>query len=349
MNANHDRPVAALTAILVLSILMPGSPVAPAQELEQKPLFVQGVGGYNIYRIPSLIVTQKGTLLAFCEGREAGDSSDIDLLLRRSEDGGQLGAGRSCLGRRKKLCGNPCRLLTRIRESTGWLLTCDDSADSDQDLHEGPADTRRSYVRRSGRWPMPWTRLSKHSSTKRADWWWYATGPGVGIQLRREPHRGRLVIPCDHSSKEGGFASHIIYSDDHGASWQLGGIIPGGCNECQVVELADGSLMLNIRLQKHWPREAGIAISRDGGVTWSKMEPDPTLIDPVCQASLIRYSLASVWSRNRLLFSNPAQTVLSGQSSGERTRMTVRLSYDEGKTWPVSKTACMKGPSAYSV
>jgi len=152
--------------------------------------------------------------------------------------------------------------------------------------------------------------------------------------------------PCDYTDKNG-HGSHIIYSDDHGKSWQLGGSVSGGCNECQVVELADGRLMLNMRMQENGQGKRGVATSRDGGVTWSELKLDPVLIEPVCQASLLRYTLASTGGKNRLLFSNPASAPAPGQSRGDRVKMTVRLSHDEGRTWPVSK--CLHdGPSAYS-
>jgi sialidase-1 len=132
----------------------------------------------------------------------------------------------------------------------------------------------------------------------------------------------------------------VIFSEDHGATWQIGGVIQGGCNECQVVELADGTLMLNARMQQNSKRKRGVATSKDGGVTWSELRFDDALIEPVCQGSFLRYSRAADGDKNRLLFSNPASTK-------GRVNMTVRLSYDEGKTWPVAKSL-HAGPSAYS-
>ncbi len=327
-------------AATVLTVLLSGS--ASAGPLMQRSLFVQGQGGYNNYRIPALLTTQAGTLLAFCEGREGGDSSDIDLLVRRSEDGGATWAPKQVIWNEgRNVCGNPCPVQDRDTGVIWLLLTWNNSADSGKRLHEGTGkDTRRVYVCSSDDDGRTWSKpIEITATTKKEDWWWYATGPGVGIQLRQGPHKGRLVIPCDFTSKDT-YGSHVIFSDNHGATWQLGGVITGGCNECQVVELADGTLMLNARMQRNSGNKRGIATSADDGITWSALRFDDTLIEPVCQASLLRYSLATGGDKNRLLFSNPASTA-------DRIDMTVRLSYDEGRSWSVAKSL-HAGPSAYS-
>ena len=334
------------TVAILIALLVQGATAVP---LTQKALFVQGREGYNNYRIPALLTTQADTLLAFCEGREGGDSSDIDLLVRRSEDGGTTWASKQVIWNEgRNVCGNPCPVQDRDTGVIWLLLTWNDSTDSGKKLHNGTAkDTRRVYVCSSQDDGRTWSKpIEITATTKKIDWWWYATGPGVGIQLRQGAHKGRLVIPCDHTSKAG-FASHVIFSDDHGKSWQLGGSVSGGCNECQVVELADGTLMLNVRMQEDGQGKRGIATSEDGGLTWSELKLDPLLIEPVCQASFLRYTLASTHGKNRLLFSNPASAPSPGQSRADRVKMTVRLSYDEGKTWPVSKLL-HDGPSAYS-
>jgi sialidase-1 len=176
-------------------------------------------------------------------------------------------------------------------------------------------------------------------------------GPGRGIQTKA----GRLVIPstCWIAGGQPERSSRVIYSDDHGKAWQASAIGGRGTTESQVVELADGSLLLNMRLE---PGGIGkgyraIATSRNGGEAWEPQANETVLVDSTCQASLIRFTLAGqpfgagvsparAAGKNRLLFSNPA-------SSMSRSQMTVRLSYDEGKTWPVSKVV-YAGPSAYS-
>ncbi|MFO0952350.1 MAG: sialidase family protein [Isosphaeraceae bacterium] len=305
-------------------------------------VFTSGEGGYHTYRIPSLIVTQKGTLLAFCEGRKSGraDDGDIDLLLRRSEDGGRTWGPTTLVheegGSSPVTIGNPCPV---VDASTGtvWLTFCRNNNDV---LVTSSNDDGRT-------WAAPKT-ITK--SVKRPAWGWYATGPGVGIQLARGPHAGRMVIPCDHREPVAGkpvMFSHVFFSDDHGNTWKLGGTVDKHTDECQVVELADGELLINMR--NYWGRDGGrpdrgarraLARSRDGGATWSPLEFDATLIEPVCQASLIVVPRPSRPSENLLAFTNPASTK-------QRHALTLRMSGDGGKTWPV-KVAVEPGASAYS-
>jgi len=170
-------------------------------------------------------------------------------------------------------------------------------------------------------------------------WTWYATGPGHGIQLKNV----RMVIPCDHVvgknfNHQDRCYSHIIYSDDHGISWKIGGIIDEGTNECTVVQTVDDSLYINCR-SYYGKKKRVYARSSDNGNTFSKLAWDNVLIDPICQASLVRFTDEDNYGKNRVLFSNPAST--------KREKLTIRVSYDECKTWVVSKML-NKGPSAYS-
>jgi len=121
------------------------------------------------------------------------------------------------------------------------------------------------------------------TDVKQPDWTWYATGPGNGIQLRS----GRLVIPCDHNlAGDDSRHSHIIYSDDGGATWHIGGIAEAQTNESAVVELKDGSLLLNMR-SYHGKNRRAVQRSIDWGASWAPLRLDDALIEPVCQASMI--------------------------------------------------------------
>jgi sialidase-1 len=290
--------------------------------------------GYTSYRIPALIVSAKGTLLAFCEGRSAeSDTANIDILLRRSTDGGRTWSPRQTVwDAGGDVAGNPAPVVDR---STGviWLLMTSNPSTVPESLIVAGSDlgTRTVWITHSRDDGVTWAAPTEITRfVKRSDWTWYATGPGNGIQLKS----GRLVIPCDHYVR-GTRArhSHVIYSDDHGKSWQIGGVAEEGPNESAAAELADGSIVLNMR-SYHGKHRRAVARSRDGGVTWSPISFDEALIEPVCQASLIRAGKG-----NALLFSNPA--------SEKRENLTVRLSKDGGRTWTRSRVL-HAGPAAYS-
>lgn len=190
------------------------------------------------------------------------------------------------------------------------------------------------------------------------NWTWVATGPGVGIQLMVEPYAGRLVIPCDHRDEQpvnddsrNRCFSHVMYSDDHGLTWQLGGITEAGSYECQVIELSGGRLMLNGRMQQKSQGYRGVSLSEDGGMTWSSIRHDEELPEPICQAALIRAPLIDVPGSGQSdgwLFSNPAVRKVSGiDKNKQRRRLAVKLSQDEGETWEHEKVL-YAGPAAYS-
>lgn len=325
---------------VLFSLLAVNDACAAAETVDRTDVFVSGTNGYHTFRIPAVIATKKGTLLAFCEGRKTGrgDHGDLDLVLRRSTDGGKTWSPLQIVyeegGSRKITIGNPCPV---VDQSNGriWLPFCRDNDDVLMTYSDDEGKT----------WAKP---REITGDVKKSHWGWYATGPGVGIQLSRGPHRGRLVIPCDHKTKgkTATFYSHVTYSDDHGKTWQLGGIADKHTNECQVVELSDGRLMLNMR--NYWGRNGkvaerdkmrAVAYSNDGGATWGKLHFDRTQIEPICQASLITVP-NSTQSPALLLFSNPA-------SKTRRHRLTVRLSTDEGKTWSANRVL-HAGPAAYS-
>jgi sialidase-1 len=179
------------------------------------------------------------------------------------------------------------------------------------------------------------------ASTKKPEWTWYATGPGNAIQIRHGKYKGRLVVPCDHNLLVKGKSvkrSHCIFSDDHGKTWKISQPLGDNTNECAVVELADGRLLLNMR-SYHGKNRRAVSYSKDGGATWSPVTLDDALIEPVCQGNILRYRWPGDGKRGLIIFSNPA--------SKRRERMTIRLSHDEGKTWFLSRLV-YAGSSAYS-
>jgi sialidase-1 len=306
---------------------------------QQVDVYRSGQDGYFSYRIPSLLVTKRGALLAFCEGRKNSgrDTGDIDLLVKRSTDGGRTwGAPQVVADRGSDTVGNPCPVVERASGAI-WLalIVNPGNLNETQIKALAPGGTRTVWMTRSDDDGLTWAPAAEITrDVKDPDWSWYATGPGIGIQLRN----GRLVIPCDHwRTSTGASHSHVIYSDDRGRTWKLGGSAAEKTNECQVAELSNGALLLNMRSYAGRNRRA-VALSRDGGLTWLETHFDEALIEPVCQASLVRYP-KKTRGRYWLLFSNPADV--------KRDRMTIRLSQDDGATWPVSRPL-FEGPAAYS-
>lgn len=313
---------------------------------EESLLFVNGTEGYRAFDIPVLLTTE-GALLAFAEGRNGptgymgGDAGDIDIVLKRSLDGGKSWEPLSVVVRTgTDTDGNPAPVLDR-ETGTIWLLFCRNFGDRGEDLIiEGKAP-RTVWITSSRDNGETWDAPSEITeSVKDPGWTWYATGPAQGIQLES----GRLVVPCDHVLGSGaGYHdidtsiavlaelghAHVVYSDDHGASWHIGGIAPAGTNESQVVETSDGSLYFNCRNYVGERRRA-YSWSNDGGVSFHDHGWDESLPEPICQAGMIRFTDEKRHDKNRVLFSNPA-------SNSHRERMTVRISYDECRTWSAGK------------
>jgi len=320
---------------------------SPGAEPRLVTLFVSGQGGYHTYRIPALAVTTNGLVLAFCEGRKqsAGDSGEVDLLVKRSTDQGATWSTRQLIWHDAgNTCGNPCAVVDRDT-GTIWLLATWNRGDDReaQIITKTSKDTRRVFVLCSADDGRTWSGPQEITAqVKQGNWTWYATGPGSGIQIQHGPQQGRLVVPCDHIEADSRHLySHIVYSDDHGQSWRLGGSSPvDQVNECEVVELTGGKLMLNMRNYDRSQPSRQVCLSEDGGLTWKDQKSDAGLIEPLCQAAIARYRWPDRDNQGVLLFSNPA-------NNRERKGMTLRASFDEGKTWPASRVL-HGGPSAYS-
>ena len=318
--------------VLALSVLtLSTSPARAADSgaekgVQQVDVFQGGTGGYHTYRIPAIVLSSKNTLLAFCEGRKTSDddAGDIDLMLRRSSDGGKIWRPVQLVyeegGTAKITIGNPCPVVERTT-GTIWLPFC--------------RNNNRVFITKSTDDGLTWDKpveITQH--VKKPEWRWYATGPGHGIQLRS----GRLVIPCDcGDGRDKEQHSLVFYSDDRGQMWKLGGVTQSAMDECEVVELTDQSLLLCMRNYRDKNRRA-FAASGDAGLTWSKPTYHEQVYCPTCQASIQRYSPPPS-GKTRILYSGPG--------GPGRKSMTIRLSYDEGQTWPVAKVL-YAGSAAYS-
>ncbi|TFH50287.1 MAG: exo-alpha-sialidase [Bacteroidia bacterium] len=334
--------VNALFALISMSWMANGQTVADVV------LWKQGEGNHKNYRIPSVILTSQGSLLAFCEGREAGDAGDIDILLRRSTDNG-LTWGKEIVvwDDTSNTCGNPCPVVDHVTGRIWLFLTWNRGTDHERDIiNKRSTSTRLPYVCYSDDDGLTWSVPALMKGIKELSWGWYATGPGIGIQLQRSIYAGRLVVPANHSYDDPqsklqiapyGYGSHVIYSDDHGMSWHLSLPIRPGCNESQLTELGDGTLLMNMRSYNDMYCRA-VSMSTDGGSSWSQIEHDLSLVESKCQASLLEYGPFD--DGILYIFSNPAVPI-------GRKNLTIRASFDDCSSWSNSKLV-FSGPSAYS-
>ncbi|AOR34447.1 alpha-sialidase [Streptomyces fodineus] len=310
--------------------------------------YISGQGGYATYRIPAVVRTPRGTVLAFAEGRRDGmsDTGDIDVVVRRSTDGGcTWGPLTVVAAGHGDTRGNPAPVVDP-RTGAVVVVTCGNSGKvTEKQLVRGevPAELgRRVYVQRSrddGRRFTPPVDIT--AQVKRPGWYWYATGPGHAVALTRGRHAGRLLVPANHSAattagtgRERRYhGGHALYSDDGGRTWHLGftqtthdGVL--NTNETTAAQLTDGRLYFNARDQYgSAPGNRLDTYSSDGGTRLDRpYAVQPTLNDvPVVQGSVLQLS----GPHAPLLFSAPsvptARRALALWSSTNAGRTFTRL------------------------
>jgi len=314
--------------------------------------FRAGREGYASFRIPAVVRTAAGTLLAFCEGRvdSARDWGHIDIVVKRSTDGGQSwGPLKVAADNGTGLAGNPAPVVL----DTGRILLVHvrSAASASEDLilrgKVSDADGRRVWVQHSDDDGVTWSAPKDITAqVKKAGWRWYATTPGHAIQLGT----GRVVVPANHSlpptgtdvGNEGKYNSgHCLLSDDRGATWSIGYLDENtdgyvNVNETTAAELPDGRVYFNTRNDSPSPGNRADAHSEDGGRTLKvPFRPQAGLAGPVCEGSLLQLRDPDV-----LIFSGPALP-------DGRALMTIRASADGGRTWRPVHTADGL-PAAYS-
>ncbi|MEV7995533.1 sialidase family protein [Streptomyces sp. NPDC086077] len=352
---------AAVLVPLVFSPFTVTLPASAARCTSSVP-YAAGTGGYLAYRIPAAVTTGKGTVLAFAEGRRGGssDSGDIDVLVRRSLDGGcTWGPLTVVAAGNGNTRGNPAPVVDPRTGDVVLLTSYNSGAVTEAQIMRGevtPEQSRRVFVQRStddGRTFSPPQEITR--SVKRAGWRWYATGPGHAVALTRGPHAGRLVVPANHSvappagSPDTGeepryYGAHALYSDNGGATWRLGFVDDSydgydNANESTAAELPDGTLYFSARDQHG--TSAGHRLdscSSDGGRTLDRpYKVQPTLSDvPIVHASVLQPDAPDA----PLLFSGPSVPTA-------RQAMAVWRSTDAGATF--AKTLTLSGqPAAYS-
>jgi sialidase-1 len=294
-------------------------------------------------RIPSLLRTQKGTLLAVAEGRDKPtDQAGNDLVISFSKDeGATWSKPRIAYEQGADSCNNPC-LVQETKSGRIFLFYQIFPSGSHEfgGLPAGPADPKgnRSCYVTSDDDGLTWSKPTDVSATlKPNEAITTASGPGIGIQLKSGPKAGRLVIPFNSQDAKKNFYNWIAYSDDAGATWKRGEKVPQTetiqLNEVQVAESAGGGLYLNSRSWRRGSSLRKISWSQDAGETWTQAAEDAVLTDPICQGSLLRLDDRTI------AFLNAA--------GPKRANGTLRLTHDDGRTWASSRLT-FPGPFAYS-
>ena len=338
-----------------VALLIPGLSFAG---LEKTPLFEAQTAGYELYRIPGIVATPKGTVLAYCEARKGGrgDWGTIDVMMRRSTDNGRTWSpARKIVEPPEDVQKNPVATAQNLGKPGEWTVNnpvaiVDHQTGAIHFLY--CIEYARCFYMRSDDEGVTFSEPVEITTTFdafRPEYAWkvLATGPGHGIQL----DSGRLLVPVWLSTGTGGHAHRpscvsTIYSDDHGKTWQRGEIVVGhpllkNPSETVPLQRADGRVMLNIR-HESTPRFRAVSISDDGVSRWSEHRLDRALPEPVCMGSIIRLTKRPEDDANRILFANP-----HNPDGRERRNLTVKLSYDEGQSWPVTRVL-EPGTSAYS-
>lgn len=331
-----------ICTFLLIFFLVPVSLWAK-QDTTINHIYKAGENGYACFRIPAILTTKNNVLLAFAEARrsDCGDAGDIDLVLKRSLNGGKTWEALQVVwSDSTNTCGNPVPILDQTNGRIILISTWNLGIDHERQIMDGTSkDGRHVYVLTSDDEGKSWSKAREiTSSVKKDNWTWYATGPCHGLQIQNGPHKGRLVVPVNHVESPLNLNyAHTIYSDDHGATWKLGNNTPQAMmNETTIAEISGGRLMLNMRNADRKIRTRHTSISNDGGHTWSDVVNDSTLIEPICQGTLLN----TVSGKQQLFFANPAHKV-------KRLNLTLRSSIDDGKTWATAKVI-HTGPSAYS-
>jgi sialidase-1 len=334
--------------VVILLLVVAAPAVAADPLLEQVDVYTSGEDGYAIYRIPGIETAPDGTLLAFAEARKYGGADpgfgkqDIDLVLKRSNDGGKTWSEMMVVEDPGEhwSAANPATVVER-RTGRVWVLyvrskpgrsswTARPGTDDMQTLARWSEDNGATWSE-----PVDLTNVARDMGNSR--WRSSIPGPGGAIQTRS----GRLIAPFSsqpESSSNSLCLVLAIYSDDQGQTWHRSEIVPGGKRgtENQLVELADGRILMDVR-QEGEPRR-WMTTSRDGGQTWSA--PRPGVAVSPCACGIERFTLESSGDdRNRIVWAGP-------KGPGRKT-LVVRISYDEGKTFPVERILS-EDPAAYS-
>ncbi|QKW10175.1 exo-alpha-sialidase [Streptomyces sp. NA04227] len=336
--------VAGASTVAVVSLpssatAAPEASGADAQGLDQQVLFKASQDpGYACFRIPAVVRTNDGTLLAFAEGRtnDCSDAGDIDIVVKRSEDGGRTWSGLKVVNAGAgDTHGNPAPVVDR---RTGRILLAEtwNTGKPGGGNCDVPCD-RRPHLQYSDDDGKTWSAPRDLSDEILPESWnsWYATGPVHGIQLTKGAHAGRLVFGVNAESYAGGRVTEnhaaLVVSDDGGKSWRVGakdsypiaadGTFRQKPSELTLEENSDGTVYVSGREQDGTDLgHRTHALSRDGGDSFARpFESIPDMYTPQVQAACLRVG-------DRMLLAAPADP-------DRRRTMMIRSSYDGGRTW----------------
>ncbi|MFJ5137826.1 exo-alpha-sialidase [Streptomyces sp. NPDC088707] len=362
----------AVLAAVVLAVTPQSPAVASTSAVTTTPTVAAETAGtpfpargtFYCTRIPALVTTRTGVLLAFAEGRDRDTTtgcSDVganDLIMKRSLDGGKtwdekptvvVGAGDELAH------GNPAPVVDGV---TGRITLLYSSSDWNRNRANPKRDgfDRTVHAVHSMDGGLTWSPSVPQPQLDRPEWFWVSTGPGHGIQLSRGEHFGRLVVPGDH--RGGGQAGGQLYtSDDGGLTWQMRavsdtrdtGSYPA---ELAVAETVDGHVYVNARNSENTRCTTNehrlAATSTDGGATFAApFAPVANLDTSPTYGSLLRLHAHDQDGRpDRLLYSGPSR--LGPNVLEDRRELAVRSSYDEGKTWKTVGSLITPNRTGYS-
>lgn len=306
--------------------------------MEFRVLASRGVGGYRQYRIPALGRTPAGRLIAVYDGRPDLDDlpSPVDLVMRTSDDDGRTWSEQVVLRRSEGLrgFGDASVIIDPSVGAQGRILVMAQSTqlagffESPLGVDEDDPMIAQVVLSQSDDNGVTWVHRVITGQVKDEISPGIFSTSGTGGRIPTGPLAGRL-LQTFVLRRDGELLAALGFSDDHGETWALGALIPGG-NESAAVGLADGSILLHSRSTPH--RLVGRSL--DGGLTLTSLSPDVALPDPSDNGSLLAHSSGAV--------------LCTHNHDGDLRRNTVvKRSHDGGHTWPEA-VVIEHGSSAYS-
>lgn len=345
-----------LSFFVVLLVSLVATTAMAQDELTRVPVFTMGENNSQYYRIPAIVETANGTLVAIADqrGAELGDLPNIiSIVAKTSTNGGQTWSSMKTIAQGSSSAGTTYGDAAAVYdEETGKIITVFVGNENYGGNCVGLWASNSSYPLRlykseSSDNGATWTTPVDISNDiyngiygSRSYWIGMFAGSGSAVQLKKGDKAGRLmfVVAARNNSTWGGtMSNYAVYSDDNGATWQVSS--NAACangDEAKIVELSNGDLLMSIKNRNKGYRL--MAKSTDQGVTWTAASENATLMDPACNGDVVSYTTAD--GKYYLLHSMPG-------SSSTRENVTVYLSSDDGKTWPI-KRQVYTGYSAYS-